>query len=134
VIADALNAQAVDDAIDLFQGDHAAGFDALLHRRPVGRFHTDDLDLGVRSLERHCNAGDQSAAADRHHGHVDLGKILTDLQAQCSLAGDELHVVEGMDVCQPALLAELLGFLVGFVPNGAVLHYFGAVGAGGVDL
>ncbi len=39
-----------------------------------------------------------------------------------------------MNVCQPAFLAELLGFFVGFIPDQAVLHNFGAVSARGIDL
>src|SRR5215471_2458048 len=39
-----------------------------------------------------------------------------------------------MNVRQPALLAELLGLFVGFVPYGPVLNDLSSVGARGIDL
>src|SRR5216117_3127661 len=75
VIAHALHPEAVYDAVDLIERDDAAGCDALLHRWTIGRFHANDLDLWVRRFQRHRHAGDQSAAADRHNGDIDSGKI-----------------------------------------------------------
>src|SRR3989475_1878105 len=120
VIAHALHPQAVYDAVDRVDRDDAAGCDALLHRWTIGRFHANDLDLWVRRFQRHRHAGDQSAAADRHHGDIDSGTIPEHFQAQRSLARDELHVVKRMDVGKPALLTQLFGLLVGFVPDCAV--------------
>ena len=47
------------------------------------------------------DAGDQPAAADRHHQGVHLRQLLEDLQPHRPLAGDHQRVVEGGDEEQP---------------------------------
>src|SRR5215471_15290608 len=116
MLAHSLHTQAVDDAIDLVQGDHMSGFNALLHRWTVGRLYANDLDPGIVRLQRHGDAGDQPAAADRNYRHIDLREVLKNLETERSLAGDELHVIKRMDVGKPPFLAKLLGFFVGLVP------------------
>ena len=73
--------------------------------------------LRVHRLERHRDARDQPAAADRHDDDVGLRKVLVDLQPHRPLARDELRIIERMDVGVAALGDELLRFLVGFVPD-----------------
>src|SRR5262249_1074750 len=107
VLSHPLHAQAVNDAIDLVQRDHVAGFNTFLHRWTIGRLHANDLDLWIIRLERHRDTGDQPAASDGNYGNVNLRKVLEYLKPQRSLAGNELHVVKWMDVRQPAFLAEL---------------------------
>src|SRR5581483_678484 len=57
-----------------------------------------------------------------------LGEILVDLEAERALSGDELRIVEGVNVGVAALGDELLGLLVRVVPDLPVQHDLGAVG------
>src|SRR5262249_55206902 len=118
-LPDAADPQAVDDglAVDRLE---TSGLDAHLHRRSVGGLDADHANLRVPGLDRHGDAGDQTAAADRDDHGLDLGPVLHDFQAQRSLPRDQLLVVEGVDVGQPLLPHELLRLLVGLVPDPAV--------------
>lgn len=53
--------------------------------------------MGVEGLDRECHPRDQSAAADRHHHGVDLGKLFEQLEADRPLSGDDVFIVEGVD-------------------------------------
>ena len=57
------------------------------------------------------------------------GQSRTTLEAERALSGDELQVVERMDVGQPAVADELFRLLVGLVPDRAVQHDLRAVAA-----
>ena len=129
-----LDAQSVDDGVDSIERDDSAGFDALLHAGRARRFDADDFDPRVRRLERHRHARDEPASADRHDDDVGLWKVFMDLEAERSLARDELRIVERMNICESALDDELPGFLVGLVPDRAVQHHFRSVRARRVDL
>ena len=72
----------------------AARVDAALHPRRAGRLDADDADLRVDALERHRDAGDQPAAANRHDDDVDVGPVLGDLEPDRALPHDQLLVVE----------------------------------------
>ena len=64
-------------------------------------------DLRLDALDRHRHARDQAAAADRHHHHVDVRPVADDLEPHGPLAGDQLQIVEGMDVGEAALADQL---------------------------
>ena len=134
MFAHSLHPQTVNDAVNLIQRHHVPGLDAPLHCRPVGRLYPDDPDPPVQRLQRHRHSGNQPAAANRHHRYINLRKVFVYFQSQCALPGDELHIVERMNVGQPPLFAKLFGFFVGLVPDQAMLHNFRAVSPRGVDL
>ena len=108
--------------------------DAVAHARRAGRLDADDPDRRLDVLDRHRDAGDQPAAADRHDDDVDLGPVADDLEAERALAGDELQVVERMHVGEAAIADQLLRLLVGLVPDRAVQHDLRAVAARRRDL
>ena len=107
---------------------------AARHPGRARRLDADHLDRRVARLERHRHARDQPAAADRHDRQLHLRPVLVDLEADRSLPDDQLLVVERMDVGVAALGDELLRLLVGLVPDRAVQHDLGAVGARRLDL
>ena len=82
--------------------------DAALHARRAGRLDADHADLRVGRFMRHGHARNQPAAADRHDDDVDVGPVAEDLEANCPLPHDELHVVERMDVGVAAFGDQLL--------------------------
>ena len=61
--------------------------------------------LRARAATRH--AGDQAAAADRHHQRVEIGHRIEHLERHRALAGDDRFVVVGMDEGQPFALRQL---------------------------
>src|SRR5204863_3210054 len=124
-VAHAPDAQTVDDRAALDCLD-AARVDARLHGRPVRRLHANHTDLGIMALRHHGDPGDQATAADWHYNRVDVRPVLDDFQTERSLSRDELLVVERMYVRESLSAHELFGFLIGFVPDGAVEHDFGA--------
>ena len=66
------------------------------------------LTRRVEVLHVHRDAGEQSAAADRHEDRVELAAGLAqDLDRDRALAGDHVRVVEGMHEHQVALAREL---------------------------
>src|SRR5205807_1760450 len=127
-LAGAADAQAVDDrfAVDRFE---VTGFDALLHRRAIARFDADDADVRVVTLHGHRDAGDQSAAADRDDDRVELGPVLNDFQSERSLAGDELLVVERMNVRESFVAHQLFRFLVRLISDRLMQHALCVVAA-----
>ena len=47
-----------------------------------------------RTGQRGRDAGDEAAAADRHHDRLDVGALVGDLEPDRALAGDDQRVVE----------------------------------------
>src|SRR5437764_356206 len=99
-----------------------------------GRLDAENADIGIPPLERHRDARDQAPTTDRHDHHVHLGEIVVDFEAQGPLPGDQLEVVEGMDVGEAPFGDELFRLLVGFIPDGPMEDHLGTVGAGRLDL
>ena len=56
----------------------------------------DHLDLGSGRLDRDRDAADQPAAAQRNHDRAQVVDVLEQLQADASLSGDDVGVVEGV--------------------------------------
>ena len=71
--------------------------DRVDHRREALGLHADDLDARLARARRHRDAGDQAAAADRHHQRVELRAPLEHLERHRALPGDDRFVVVGMD-------------------------------------
>ena len=130
---DTAHAQAVDDgaAVD---GLQRSCLDAALHRRTVRRLDADHAHGRPVALHRHRHAGDEPAAADRHDDRVELGPVLHHFEPQRPLSGNQLLVVERVDVGQPFVANQLLCLLVRLVPDGAVQDDLRAVAARCRDL
>ena len=79
-------------------------------RRIHRGFRPDDLDRGLERARRHRVAGDQSAAADRDHQHVEIGNVLQHFRRDRPLPGDHADVVIGMNPGEAALVRQRLGF------------------------
>ena len=107
---------------------------ALHHAGGAAGLHADDADGGFEGLEGIGHAAGQSAAADGHEHHVDVGVVGEDFHTDGALSGDDLLVVEGVDEGHVALLVELQGAGVGIVIDAGHEAYLGAHGAGGLDL
>ena len=65
---------------------------------------------------------------------MDVGQILDELESERSLAGDQLEVVERVDVRQAPLRDQLERLLVGLVPDRPVQHDLRPVPARRLDL
>ena len=100
------------------------------HRRIKRGFGADDLDLG---LHRACGdgiAGNQTAAADRDHQHVEIGSFLQHLERDGALPGDDARIVVGMHQRESAFGQDLLAARLRFRHAFAVEHHLGAVRLG----
>ena len=75
------------------------------HRRHPFGLHADDTDLWHQCFERERDAGDQTAAAYRHHNRVQIGILFVKLETDGALTGDDPGIVEGRDESQLGLLA-----------------------------
>ena len=78
-------------------------------RRIERRLRADDLDRRLERARRDRDAGDQPAAADRDHQHVEVGHILQHLERDGALPGDDMRIVVRMHPGQAALARQRLG-------------------------
>ena len=63
----------------------------------------DDVDCRVDRLGRDGAAGDQPAAADRDHQHIETGNLFQDFQRNRALPGDDARVVIRMNLDEAAI-------------------------------
>ena len=82
--------------------------------------------LRAQRLDRGADAGDQSAAADRHDDRVEIGRLLQDLERHRALARDHVGVVERMDEGEVVAARRAPRRGRGFAEVGAVQHHVGA--------
>ena len=89
-------------------GSSVSGFapHRLAHHRIKFGLGAIDGDVRLDRLGRHRNAGDQAAAAHRHHQRVQLRHVFQHLQPERALARDHLGVVIGMDEGQPVAIGD----------------------------
>jgi hypothetical protein len=66
-------------------------------RRDGLDLHADHAHVGPRGLHRDRDAAGQPAAADRDDDGRQVRQVLEQLEAERSLAGDDVGIVEGMD-------------------------------------
>ena len=66
------------------------------HRRPPVALHADDGHVRALGARHHGHAGEQAAAAGRHHQRVELGVVVEQLQRHRALTGDDRRVVVGV--------------------------------------
>ena len=66
------------------------------HRRIALGLHADDLDARRQRLGRHGDAGNQAAAADRHHQHLQLRHRRQHLQRDGALTRHHRRIIVGM--------------------------------------
>ncbi len=100
------------------------------HRRVERGFRPHHLDPRPHRARRDRVAGDQPAAADRDHQHVEIGDLLQHLQRDRALAGDDQGVVVGVDPGQVALLRERGGARLRLGNALALEHDLRAIGPG----
>ncbi len=73
----------------------------IRHRRePIG-LDADDLDVGPPRVRHDRHPRDQPAATDGHDEHVDLRRVLEQLERDRARAGDDRGVVVGRDEHHP---------------------------------
>src|SRR5262245_28849356 len=70
MLPDSLYLEAVDYAINLFEGDQAALFDAQLHCWRTRGLDADDLHARVQAFQRHRDSGNQTSTADRNNHDI----------------------------------------------------------------
>ena len=95
----------------------------MRRRIPFG-LHADDLDVRIDRLGADRHAGDQSAAADRHHQHVEVRRLFEHLDAQCPLPRDHRGIVERMHQREVTSLAFLERERARFVELRAMQNHF----------
>ena len=95
---------------------------------------SDDLDRRLDSARRHRVAGDQAAAADRDHQHVEIGDLLQHFERDRALAGDHARIVVGVNPGETALTCDRLGADLRVGDALAVEHDFGAMRLRRLDL
>src|SRR5258708_257377 len=120
LLAHALYSKPIDYAIDLIEGHQLSSLYAQLHCRSAGRFDANHPHLRVQTLECHRDARAQPPASDWNDDYISLGKVFVYLQAKRSLTGDQVRIVERMNVSQPTFFAELFCFLVSLIPDHSV--------------
>ncbi len=98
--------------------------------RHLGRLHPDEAHLGFVRFDGHRHPRGQPPAPHRQDHGVQFGQVLDDLQAQGTLAGNHLGVVEGMDK-SIALGHQGLGPLQGLPQVPAMENHFSPVALGG---
>ena len=79
----------------------------LRERRRALRLHADDPDARLALRRRERDPRDEPAAADRHDQRVELVRVLEQLERDGALAGDDVVVVERVDVRASALARDL---------------------------
>ena len=85
---------------------------------------------GLDRLRRGRDAGDQPAAADRNHQHVEIGLLLQHLQRDGALPRDDMRIVVGMHPDQAALARFGLGARLRLADGLAVEQHLGAIRLG----
>ena len=89
---------------DVIEMHAPAGRERLVHRVGLERLDADHLHVGPKHLEVTGNAGDETAAANRHeHGEGPILAVLQDLRADRPLPCNDERIVERMDECQAGL-------------------------------
>ena len=92
-------------------------------RIPFG-LHADDLDVRIDRLRADRHARDQSAAADRHHQHVEVRRLLQHLEPQRPLPRDHRRIVERMHQRELPALSFLERKRARFVELRAMQNHF----------
>ena len=112
-------AEGIGEARLLDHFHRMAGPQALIHRGTA--FHGDADDPGVRlhALDGKRDAGDEPAAGERHDNSAHIGDLLDDLEPCCTLAGDDLLVVEGREHDHALFLNQPVGRGLGLVLGSA---------------
>ncbi len=77
-------------------GDRVAERLAARQRRAALRLDADDTHRRPQLGKCECDAGRQTAAADRHDERLDLSELLVQLERDGALAGDDRGIVERM--------------------------------------
>ena len=105
-----------------------------MHRGIGARFRAVDLDARIERARGGRDAGDQAAAADRDHQHVERRHRLQHFQADGALAGHDQLVLVGMHEHQVVALGERPGMRPGLGERFAFEHHRRAVHLGVLDL
>src|SRR5215472_1805852 len=132
-LTDTAHPQSVDNAVDRVECHYTACPDRLTHAGCARRFHADDASARGGTLDRQRNPGDQASAADWNHDDVCIRYLVDDLQPKCGLTGDEVSVVERMDVGQTLLGNYPKGLFVGLIPDRPVEDHLRSIGPGRGD-
>ena len=124
---------------------HLLDRDTLGQRRPAGHMafaaqhvrhagikcglDADDIDCRIDRLGRDGAAGNQPAAADRDHQHIETGHLFEDFQRDRALPGDDARVVIGVDLDEAVIRNEFFDTRLGFADRFPVQDDGGAVRA-----
>ena len=134
LVAGGFHRHAVGDGGHLVQRHHPPRLQAGLHGRRPGGLHPDHLHRGVKQLGQGGHPRRQPAAPHRDQDHVHIGQVLENLIGDGALAGGHGEVVEGVDVGEPLLPAQLCRQRRRVVEGFAVEHHLGPVVLGIVHL
>ena len=85
--------------------------------------------LRLQRVRRDAAPADQSAAADRHNQHVEIGHIRQQFQRRRALPGDDVRMLERRNQCQSALFTQLPGDHFALLLHSIVQHHFRAITA-----
>ncbi len=111
-----------------------SAFQRVEHRGIERALDADDLDGGPDAACRNRVAGDQPAAADRHHQHVEVRRILQHLERDGPLPGDDMRIVIRVHPDERTLGGERLGTHLRVGDGFAMQHNSRAIGFGRGDL
>ena len=89
--------------------------EAVHHARCALCLHADDFHRGLECLHGVGHAACQSAAADGHEYHVDVGVLVQNFHADRALSGNHHLVVKRMDERHVLFFVELSGLGIGII-------------------
>ena len=69
----------------------------IVHGRRAAGLYPIHLALGVEGFDGKCHTGNQAAAAHGDNDCIYLGKLIEQFQADASLPGDDILIVERVD-------------------------------------
>ena len=114
-LARGLDLNAVRKGGGSFQGLVLVLVQAAVHTGGTLGLYAVHLDLRAQGLDGKGDAGNQSAAAHRHHHSVHIRQLVENFQTNRALPGDDLLVIVGVNKGHVVLLLQLHGLVVGFV-------------------
>jgi len=138
-LADIAALGAIGDGLRRLDADDAAAAQALLGVVAGLRLDADHAAAGVQRLRRHRAAGQQPAAAGRHHQQIQRRatarqNLFDQFLGDSALPGHHMRVVEGRDEDAAPLLCHAGDGGIGRLGVAVVQHHLGAIAAGGGKL
>lgn len=98
--------ESVGECVSSGKADRVCGGETGGETGCIGRFDTDDLEVGLERVQNRGHTGEQSTAADGDNDRFGIGNLLEDFKCKGALSGDDVRIIEGMDVSELRFLGE----------------------------